>query len=320
MTLVRRTLAAILWLAAVVTIALGGAGLVAGMDAPPAGGVRPELTQRGDAQVNAALDDVEAELRVLADDVTALGARARTALASLNGTDLDTVAAAVTEGDELVTAIRDRSASIRAALDDVPLLGTPRAAYEVSDAVRARHAGLVEAVGATDSLDAAWLRLTSGSVAASRLSARLADHDEAVVAAAEHGRAAEYDEAIETLDAADAAIAEARRLRDALASTVDVTTLDQWLDRNAAYDVALRNLYAALSDVGGRVTPEIREAIDAEREAKDRLPPDSRGLILIMSEIGLGGMNGAVIAIEEARGELTAALAGASEDGPTPPP
>lgn len=320
MTLARRTLAAAAWLVAVVVIALGAAGIVTGMDAPPSGGNRPELTQRGDAEVTAILDDAEAQLRLLADDVTALGLQARTALAALNGSDVDRVSAAIADGDGLATAIRTRSASIRATLDGVPLIGTPQAGYEVSEAVRDRHAELVEALGATDSLDAAWLRLTTGSFAASRLSARLADHDTAVLAAAEHGRAAEYDAAIETLDDADAAIAEARTLRDALAATVDVTTLDQWLDRNADYDVALRGLYAALRDVGGRVTQEIKDAIAAEREAKDRLPPDSRGLVVIMSEIGRGGMNDAVIAIEQARGRLAAVVAPPPDGGPTPPP
>ena len=39
-----------------------------------------------------------------------------------------------------------------------------------------------------------------------------------------------------------------------LARTVDVVTLDEWLDRSARYDVALRDLYAALVDSDGRVT------------------------------------------------------------------
>ena len=157
-------------------------------------------------------------------------------------------------------------------------------------------------------LEAAWAGLGAGSLAASRLSDLLAAHDEAVLAAAALGRDAEYAEAIETLDGADRAITDARSLRDTLARSVDVAVLDEWLDRNAAYDVALRDLYAALVGVGGRVTDVVREAIDAERAAKERLPADSRGLILIMSEIGRGGMNAAVIAIEEARGALAEAL------------
>ena len=304
----RHVLAALAWLLAVIVIALGAAGLVTAMDGSSTGADRPELTAPGDSLVAPALDAQAAELRLLVDDVTALAGDARTALAALNGTDLDTVEASVAAGDVRIVAIRDRAAEIDAALAAVPLIGTPEAAYRVSAQLRARHAALEAALGATGQLEGAWVRLTSGSIAASRLSALLTAHVEAVGAAAEQGRDGDYDAAMTILDDADAAIAGARALRDRLAATVDVTVLDEWLDRSEAYDVALRALYLALRDVGGRVTDDVRAAIDAERAAKDRLPPDSRGLILIMAEIGRGGMNGAVIAIEEARGRLAAAL------------
>ena len=117
-----------------------------------------------------------------------------------------------------------------------------------------------------------------------------------------------YEDAIAGLDGADATILAARSLRTQLSNTVDVTVLDEWLDRNAAYDVALRNLYAEYARVGNTVTQALRDAIAAEAEARRQLPPDTRGLVVIMAEIGRGGMNGAVIAIEQARGRLTAAI------------
>ena len=107
--------------------------------------------------------------------------------------------------------------------------------------------------------------------------------------------------ALEQLDEADAAIAEATTLRDRLAATVDVTTLDEWLDRSGAYDVALRDLYAAVQRVDGTgrpTSPRARCAAEAARARRACHP--TRALVLIMSEIGRGGMNGAVIAIEEA--------------------
>jgi hypothetical protein len=112
----------------------------------------------------------------------------------------------------------------------------------------------------------------------------------------------------------------ARALRDTLAKTVDVTTLDQWLDRNVAYDVALRKLYTSLRDSKGKVNKDVRDAIKGEQDAKARLPPDARGLILIMSDIGRGGMNDAVIAIEEARGKLGDALRPPVDEGSQPVP
>lgn len=314
---IRSLLGALAWLVAALAIALGAAGLVTAMDAPPTGD-RPEWTSRGDAVVAPALAAIESDLVTLSADVDALGIQARGALASLIGSDMATVDGAIAAGDGLLVEITLRVAAIHQALEGVPLIGTPAAGYQVSTTVRDRYDRLRAAVTEIDGLDGAWVRLTTGSVAASRLSSLLAAHDQAVLDAAELGRDADYVTAVKTLDAADTAIADARRLRDVLASTVDVAVLDQWLDRNAGYDVALRGLYQALDDVGGRVTKAVRDAIDAERAAKERLPADSRGLILIMAEIGRGGMNGAVIAIEEARGRLAHALELATPPLPSP--
>ena len=156
----------------------------------------------------------------------------------INGTP-DTVEAAIAEGDAFLAGIASEAKAIRADLAAVPFVTerrcrSPRLARGPS-AVRA----LVPVPAATDGLDAAWCRLTVGAAAAGRLSAQLAEHDRLVGEAAEQGRAAKYKTAIKTLDEAAAAIAESRKLRDRIVASVDVTVLDQWLDRNAAYDEAL---------------------------------------------------------------------------------
>ena len=74
-----------------------------------------------------------------------------------------------------------------------------------------------------------------------------------------------------------------------------------------ALDAALRTLYQALVNSGGRINDEVRAAFAAEAEAFQRLPPDSRALVIILAEIGRGGLNQAVITIEQARGELDSA-------------
>jgi hypothetical protein len=124
--------------------------------------------------------------------------------------------------------------------------------------MRQRYARLIPVPAATDGLDAAWSQLTVGAAAAGRLSAQLAEHDRLVGVAAEQGRAAKYKTAIATLDQAAASIAESRKLRDRIQASVDVTVLDQWLDRNEAYDKALAGLYKALASVGGKVTNKVR--------------------------------------------------------------
>ena len=308
-TAVRRVLAGVAWLVLLVAIGLGGAGIVNAMDHQPGTPARAELTSTGDGAVVPMLDAATTDLSALADHVAALGVQARGALAALNGVDSTTVDEAIAAGNRIVADLRVRTTALRRELAAVPYVGTPSVSIALSTNVAVRHAALVAAIDATEGLDDAWRRLTLGSISATRLSALLASHDDLVAQAAEAGRAAQYERAAALLDRADASITQARRLRDQLANTVDVTVLDQWLDRNADYDAALRQLYKVISTVGSRVTDAVREAIAAEQAAKDRLPPDTRGLVVIMAEIGRGGMNCAVIAIEETRGKLIDAIA-----------
>ena len=107
---------------------------------------------------------------------------------------------------------------------------------------------------------------------------------------------------------------------------MDESTLDQWIERNAAYDKALSGLYDALDKVGGKVTNKVRKAIATEKAARAQLPPDTRGLVIIMGSIAEGGLNGAVVTIEEAKAKLADALqppeapASSSAPGATSPP
>ena len=305
----RQIVLAVAWFAAVVLIALGAAGLVAGMDTPATTGAHPWQTARDDALVGQRLDAITADLEEVSAQLDALGEEARGALAALASNDQEQASVALEAGDGMVADIKQRSAAIAEALAAVPLVGTPDAEYRLGPAVRERYALLVEALAETRDLDLEWARLATGSAAAARMSTLLASHDETALNAAAQGRRAKYAEALTILDDADAIIADARKLRDRLAATVDVETLDQWLDRSADYDKALRDLYAALRKSDGRVNATVRQAITAEQKARDRLPADTRGLVVIMADIGRGGMNGAVIAIEQARGEMADALA-----------
>jgi hypothetical protein len=308
----RRALVALVWLLLVVAIAMGAAGLVSGADHQPGSSARPELTYTRDGEVDAALDAATRDLEALVDQVAALGVQARGALAALNGTDTSAVDAAIAEGSRLLDGMLAQTSAVRRELLNVPYVARSDAGLLVSSARIERHAALVAALDATDGLQDAWVRLTSGSVTAIRLSGLLARHDEEVTDAAALGRAARYEDAIERLDDADATVDEARTMRNQLANTVDVTVLDAWLDRLANYDVALRGLYVAYSNVGSRVTDELREAQAAEAAARRELPSDTRGMVVIMAEIGRGGMNGAVVAIEQARGRLTFAIEAAN--------
>jgi hypothetical protein len=288
---VRQAFAAVVWLLAVMAIALGAAGVVAGLDTPAADGTdRSGRTARGDATVTTAVAPIEADLHALADDVHTLSGQARGVLAALAANDVSLAETAAASGTALVVASNE-------------------AVYALSPATRDRYANDLDAIAATDDLTAVWTRLTVGSLSATSLSTLLTAHDTAVIAAAERGRAADYAAALDHLDDADVAITQARAMRDNLATSVDVMTLDAWLDRSAAYDKALRDLYAALRASGGTVNDAVRRAARAEEAAKARLPPDTRGLVLIMADIGRGGMTDSADEIEQAASDMDEALA-----------
>jgi hypothetical protein len=304
----RPLLGTLVWLGIIIVIAFGAAGIVTGMDHAPGTQARAELTAAGDAEVTPLLDGANADLAALADQVEALGTQARGALAALNTADPATGEGAIATGDGLMADVNARTTALRRKLAAVPYVGTAAAGLTVSDAVVARHAALVAALDATDGLAFSWSRLTIGAIAATKMSGLLAAHDALVAQAADKGVHAKYPEALKLLAQADAQLAAARIIRGELVNTVDVSVLDEWIGRNADYDVALGNLYNAIAKVGSKVTAATRAAVKAEATARARLPPDTRGLVIIMADIGRGGMNGAIIAIEEAKAKLSDAL------------
>jgi hypothetical protein len=316
----RRIGGTVVWLLLAIVIALGAAGLVTATPSSDLPVARAELTGAVDAAITRQLDDVEADLAALATVVDTLGTQARGALSALVGGRTETADQAIATGDHLLADIEARAAVVEAGLAAVPYVTDPAADLHVSPAVQARYARLRDGLASTQGLDASWSRLTAGAVTATRLATSLAEHDRLVGLAAEQGRAARYKDALGFLDLAAAEIKTSTALRTQFAGTVDVSVLDQWLGRNESYDKALRGLYVALTRVGGRVTDRVRNAIAAEKEARKGLPPDSRGLIVIIAEIGQGGMNEAVIAIEESKARLANALVGDPSAGPSDAP
>ena len=304
----RRLGLAAAWLVVAILISFGGAGIVGGMNHLPGTPARAELTWAGDNAIEPALDGAAADLRAIAASLEELSRLGRGGLSALIARDSDTLETVIAEGGLLANGIRRGSDALRANL--VALPGAGRLEHlRVGPRALERRAAIATALGTTDGIAEAWARLADGGLSAARLAALLERHDETVGAAAAHGRGERYGEALETLADADGALADARTLRNRLANTVDVSTLDEWLNRNGRYDAALRRLYEALEASGGDVTAEVRAAVLAEQRARDRLPPDTRGLVVIMSDIARGGINETVIAIEVARGQLDAAVA-----------
>lgn len=309
----RHLAAVVAWLAVALIIALGAAGLVAATNVPPAPGTRAELTWANDRALGPELVEAVGDLGGLSDEVDALGAIGRKALIALIDRDVEAVQAATAEGDAQLLTIRVATDALRARLSAVPGIGPDDAALTGAD-LRGRYDRLALAMSATDGLAETWTALTQGSLAAIALSTSLADHDTRAIQAGALGRAGRYAKALEVLDTADAALATSRRLRDRLANTTDVSILNSWIDRNAAFDTAERHAWTELARSKGKVTAAVRAAFAELRAAEAALPPDNRALIVIMSDVARGGLNQAVIGIEEAKGRLDAAAQGLSTE------
>ncbi len=314
--MLRRTSVVVAWLVAAVIIALGAAGLVAALDHLPMGAGRPELTWTADHAVAADLDAVSADLAALADAVGVLGGHGRTALADLVGSDVAGLAAALDAGAAELDAIDVARAGLAGRLASIPLAGADRVILH-APATLARYDTALGVLAAVDPLRPAWERLTAGVVPATELTGRLLAHDQIAATAIQSGGAGKYAQAIARIDKASAELVAARTIRDRLAATVDVATLDQWLERNVTYDAAARDLWDALRRSGGRVTAAVRDAAAREATARALLPPDARALVVILGDVARAGLNQAVIAIEEARGRLMEA---ATRTAPSPEP
>ena len=307
MNAARTFLARLLWLVAAVAISLGGAGIVAAMHHVPGSDARAELTWAGDAAAQPVLDDVAARLQQVSDEVDLLGAAARQALASVVAGDAQPVNQTIAGGTLQLATVQAAVAALEARLAEVPGLGDD-SDLRLSPGVQDRYAALSLTPALTDDLEADWTRFTGLALDATNLNGLLTRHDQETAAAAQQGAVGKYQTAIDLLDVSDATVAETLAVRDRLANTTDVSTLTTWLERNAAYDAALRDLYQRLQDANGELNDGIRAAFLAEQAARERLPVDTRPLIVIMADVAQGGLNQAVIRIEEARAALGEAL------------
>lgn len=311
---VKRTLGrigvAIAWLLVAMLVALGGAGVAAAMNRTPGTAGRPELTYSGDRAAAPALDAATARLQDLADAVDGLGTSARSALTDLVGGDAPALSTTIDAGTAQLAQVQTARDALAASLTQLPYAAESSSAADLylSGATQDRYAALVKTPALTTRLEADWAVLSARALAASSIPALLAKHDEQTAVAAAQGSAAHYKQAIALLDAPTATLVKVGLDRDGLAKSADVSTLTSWIDRNAAYDDALRNLYASLLAAKGRVTDAVRAAFAGEQAARAQLPKDTRAIVVIMSDIARGGLNQAVIDIEVVRGALNAAL------------
>ncbi len=303
------------WVAVAAVLALGGAGLVGQLWHPAGGPDRAELTYLGDAVMTTVLDSSEAEVLDVAAEVDALADEARIALATVAASDLEALEASLGRGSVRASAIDVAVATLRERLRSLPG-DEPDAALQYRNAVILRRAALLAAVEAADGLAGQWSAVRARSTDLAALLARIEDHDMTVLAAAAAGRERRYADAIVLLATAREILTEIHERRTKLVAGTETTVLDEWIERNLAYDVALTTLYDALLDSGGQNTVRVQSALREERIAREQLPPDNRAIVVIVSEVARGGLNQAVLAIEETRGRIDTALSEAEDEDP----
>jgi hypothetical protein len=305
---------AIAWLVLSAALALGGAGLVGELTHPPGGANREELTYPGDALLKTRLDDASNRLHQIASDVDQLSTDAKSALEGLAGTDPTALQKALAHGTSTAAVLAAATKGLRDSLAGMPG-DEPGAVMQFSNATLVRRAAILAALDAAGGLADEWDHVTGRSVDAARLTALLQDHDKTVAAAIALGLdkcLCRFSDAVTVLANAKATLDEITLLKGSFSTGSQVTVLDAWLASHVRYDAALTALYGALAKSGGRTNLTVRAAYREEIIARGLLPADNRSLIVIVAEFARGGLNQAVLAIEDASGRIDAALAEAS--------
>ena len=310
--LLGRVLRGAIWTVLLAVLAASGAGLADGMWHAPGTAARAELTWAGDAAVGRRLDVATEELKRIAADVDELATTAKTALVEVSSTDPARLNEALKAGAEVAAAIDSATLDLRTALIGLPGDG-PNAALEFSNPTLVRRASILAAIDAASGLASRWTQVQNRAADASQLIALIATHDATVLRAAAKGVARAYGEAAAILDGAVLTVSDIRSLRVRLIASSDSTVLDEWIQRNLTYDLALKALYSALVTSNGEVTVTVQSARRDEQAAFEQLQPDRRTIVVIVSEVSRGGLTQAVLSIEDARGRIDDALA---EAGP----
>jgi hypothetical protein len=303
--------AAIAWLALAAAVALGSAGIVVELTHPPGGLAREELTYVADRELSARLDDAARQLQAISTTVDTMSAAAKAALAAISSGDIPALTSNLERGGGASVLIESATRDMRDSLAGLPG-DEPGADTRYSNATLVRRAAILAALDSATGLGVHWAQVTSQSVDAAAVVTLLQKHDSEVAAAAALGVQQQWSDAVTAMVPVAATMADINTARGELASGDGVTVLDEWIARSTRYDTALTALYKALNASNGKNTLEVQAAYREEQLARAQLPADARSIIVIISQIATGGLNQAVVAIEDARGRIDEALAEAS--------
>jgi hypothetical protein len=299
---------AIAWTLLAAAVALGAAGLVSQLGHQPGGPQRAELTWSGDAALKARLDDATNQLADISANVDRMADAAKAALGSIQSVDPADLQTNLEKGNGAAVLITQATTELRSSL--AGLIGEgPGAALTYSNPTLVRRAQILAAMDAALSLSRSWSDVTAQSLEAARAASLLNSHNQVIADATALGRAAKYADAVAKIEAAKITLQDLASLRNGIVTGGDVNVLDQWIQLNQTFDNALEKLYQALARAHGQNTLFVQAMYRDEQAAFNNLPKDNRAIIVILAQIAQGGLNQAVLAINDAQGRIEAALA-----------
>jgi hypothetical protein len=242
----------------------------------------------------------------VAANVDTMAAAAKSALQAIAAADAAGLKTNLERGNGAAVLISSATLDLRTSLAGLPGDG-PDATVQFSNDTLVRRAHILASIDAALSLAEQWSNVTGRSVDAAGVVTLLQQHDTTILTATALGRTSKYADAVALIQTALITVSEVRSLRDQLVTTGDMTVLDAWVERNENYDNALKTLYEALIKAKGRNTLAVQAAYREEKIARDLLP-NAGALVVIVAEIARGGLNQAVLAIDDARRRIDAAL------------
>ena len=300
----------IAWTLLAAAVALGGAGLVSQLAHVPGGPQRQELTWAADESLTTRLDAAAASLRDIAANVDRMADAAKAALGSVALVDPTQLQSNIQRGNGAAVLIEQATADLRNSLAGLPGDG-PDAAFTFSNPTLVRRAQILAALDAALSLAKNWNDVTARSLDAARTAGLLNTHNQQIFDATRlvtGQKVPAYADAVAKIETAKITLSDIASLRDRIVSASDVNVLDAWLKVNATFDDALENLYKRLVASHGKNTIEVQAAYRDEQNAFNNLPKNNSAIVVILAQIAQGGLNQAVLAINDAQGRIEAAL------------
>ena len=294
------------WTALLVLIALSGAGLAVASDRPQNALQRPELTYRADHAALPLMQSLADDLAAVAMLAADLSGSGRETLGQLQALDIVKMRAAIVDGDAVSADIAASAAEVARARD--VLLGFVEE-WRLGEETRSAYQQLTAAAASANDLPARWDKLSADAERVGALLDALEEHDATVFRATTAGRQSRWVDALRLLDDAARPVTVATEIRNELAATADVATLDDLLGRYRAYDQALTALYEHFRDGGGQSGPRFRELQDAVEAAQNALPVDTSALSVVVAEAGSAPLTRALVDIETIRGDIVEAVA-----------